>query len=67
VFILGFFVCSQSVNHPYNDLAKFDYKPKIIASSFYIFGYTLKTKYTNIVIFSLFGSMGGGGENKEKP
>jgi hypothetical protein len=54
VLFLGFFVCSQSVNHHYNDLAKFGYKPKIIASSFYIFGYTLKTKYTKIMIFSLF-------------
>jgi hypothetical protein len=51
--------CSQNGNHPYKDvekvvnhheedLAKYGYKPVMkytrLSASFYIFGYTLKTK-----------------------
>jgi hypothetical protein len=49
--------CKKSGNHLWEDLAKSGYKPNVKYKSLIIllyFGYTLKTKYTNLAIFTTF-------------
>ncbi len=55
VFFLRIFVCSQSGNHPLDDLdlAINQIWSTKLWSSCYIFNHTLKTKYRNLMIFTI--------------
>jgi hypothetical protein len=57
VFILGIFVCSQSGDHPQEDLAKSGYKSEIKYKSciilLYIFGHTTQKPNIQMWQFSL--------------
>jgi hypothetical protein len=48
----GIFVCSQSDNHPKEDIAKSGYKPYLKYKSLIILN-PIKTKYRNLATFNI--------------